>query len=167
MDKNALAVIFDRYAVDLFNYAMHISDDPLKADSIVGDVFANFLEHLATGKGPQKNLRSYFYKATYHFMVDGSRFSARESRIGLASFVSENANGNHSKASNLDTDTILLAIKNHLTADQRDVIVLHYLEGFSLSEIAEIIGKRINNVKAIQKRAIYRLCNILDQKVSA
>ena len=58
MDQEALGAIFDRYAGALYNYAVRICGDPVRADQAVGDVFTKFLEKLALGKGPRTNLRS-------------------------------------------------------------------------------------------------------------
>ncbi len=69
MDKKALIAIFDRYAPELYNYALRLCGDPLQADHVVGDVFTKFLERLVAGKGPRTNLRSYLYKMTYHLII--------------------------------------------------------------------------------------------------
>jgi DNA-directed RNA polymerase specialized sigma24 family protein len=37
------------------------------------------------------------------------------------------------------------------------VIILRFLEDFSLKETAEIIGKDVNNIKVIQNRGISKL----------
>jgi RNA polymerase sigma-70 factor (ECF subfamily) len=58
-------------------------------------------------------------------------------------------------------DTLIMAIRNDLTEDQRHVIILRFLEGFSLLETAEIIGKKVQNVKVIQSRGIEKLRKIL------
>ena len=167
-DQNALVVIFDRYATELYNYALRIWEDPLKADSAVGDVFTKFLEQLVAGKEPHTGLRSFLYKIAYQFIVNEPQFSRHEVTLSLVDF--ENGNGNHFATSDSNdkvlADKAIAAIKEHLTADQRHVIVLHFLEGFSLPETAEIIGKNVNNVKAIQNRAITKLCKVLDHKVS-
>jgi DNA-directed RNA polymerase specialized sigma24 family protein len=78
MDREALVAIFDRFAVQLYNFAMRICGDPLKADRAVGDVSTKFLEQLAAGKGPRTNLRSYLYEMTYNLVVDGFRHSRRD-----------------------------------------------------------------------------------------
>ena len=44
-----------------------------------------------------------------------------------------------------------------LTEEQRNVIVLRYQEEFSLKETAEIIGKNVNAIKALQNRGINKL----------
>ena len=63
-------------------------------------------------------------------------------------------------------DTLVMAIRNDLTEDQRHVIVLRFLEGFSLRETADIIGKQVYNVKVIQNRGIAKLRKVLGYKVS-
>jgi RNA polymerase sigma factor (sigma-70 family) len=59
---------------------------------------------------------------------------------------------------------VLYAIQNHLTNDQRHVVVLRFLEGFSLRETGTIIGKTEDHVKVIQSRAIAKLRKVLDDK---
>ena len=168
MDQRALVAIFDRYAVELYNYVLRMCSDPNKADNVVGEVFSIFLEQLSAGKKFQSNLRSHLYKMTYRLIADGSRLSRREASLELADFDPDNGNGNHSRKSKQENkmllDTVILAIKNHMTPDQRHVIVLRYVEGFSLLETAEIIGKKANSVMAIQNRAIENVRKVLDQE---
>ena len=52
--------------------------------------------------------------------------------------------------------------QNDLTNDQRHVVILRYLEGFSLRETAAIIGKEENHVKVIQDRAIAKIRQVLN-----
>jgi len=167
MDQNALVDIFDLYSSALYNYALRLCSDPIKADNIVGDVFAKFLEKLSAGKGPDNNLRSYLYQMTYHLIVDDARISRRQAPLELVEF---NQGGATTTLVNLENrvllDTLLVAIKNDLTDDQRHVIVLRFLEGFSLLETAGIIGKEVQNVKVLQNRGIAKLRKILGYKVS-
>ena len=58
---------------------------------------------------------------------------------------------------------IYLSLHKNLTADQQHVILLRFVEGFSLQEIAEITGKEINNVKVIQNRAMAKLRSALKE----
>lgn len=162
MDKKALVDIFDLYSSALYNYALRLCNDPLKADNIVGDVFAKFLDKLAAGKGPDHNLRSYLYQMTYHLIVDDSRFTRRQVPLEIVEFSHEYAT---TVLGNLENkvllNALLLSIRNDLTEDQRHVIILRFLEGFSLRETAEIIGKNVQNIKIIQNRGIAKLRKIL------
>lgn len=156
--RDALEKIFDRYASALYNYALRLGHDPILADHIVGDVFANLLEQLSAGKGPISNLRSYLYQTTYHMIIDHGRSSHRNAPLEVAD--SSGVDG-RSTSERLDDrvmfDIILKALRNDLTEDQRHVIVLRFLEDFSLSETAMILGKEVSHIKVIQSRAIAKL----------
>jgi len=54
-------------------------------------------------------------------------------------------------------EALITAMNTELTDDQRHVIILRFLEDFSLKETAEIIGKEVNNIKVIQNRCIAKL----------
>ena len=166
MDRSALVKIFDLYSVAIYNYAFRLCNDSLMADYIVGDVFAKLLEQLSAGKGPNANLRSYLYEMTYHLVVDEARYSHRGVSLELVDFIHQDGYSNRISLENrMLYDAILRAIRNDLTEDQRHVIILRFLEGFSLQETASIIGKAVSNVKVIQNRAIAVLRKSLDDKV--
>jgi RNA polymerase sigma-70 factor, ECF subfamily len=166
MDRSALVKIFDLYSTALYNYAFRLCNDALIADYIVGDVFAKLLEQLSAGKGPSSNLRSYLYEMTYHHVVDEARYSNRGVSLEVVEYIHQDGFSNVISLENrMLYDAILKAIQNDLTEDQRHVIVLRFLEGFSLQETATIIGKAVSNVKVIQNRAISALRKSLNHQV--
>lgn len=163
LDRTALAAIFEQYAPALYKYALRLCGDPAEADDVVGDVFSQLIDHLKRGKGPRDNLRSYLYQIAYHRVIDGSR--QRKHTAALDDSIPSGPDG--APASRQERheqlDELQLAISRYLTEDQRHVIVLRFMEHFSLQEIAEITGKDINNVKVIQSRAIARLRQVLSK----
>jgi RNA polymerase sigma-70 factor (ECF subfamily) len=165
MDKDALVKIFDLYSSSLYSYALRLCGDPVMADQIVGDVFAKLLDQLSSGNGPNTNLRSYLYEITYHRIIDEVRYSQR--RVPLETADSLQQDGHSVFLSFEDQimfQQILHAIRHDLTDDQRHVIILRFLEEFSLRETAAIIGKEVNHVKVIQNRAVAKLRQSLDHK---
>ena len=168
MDREALIEIFDLYSSALYNYALRLCNDPLRADHIVGDVFAKLLEQWSSGHGPSTNLRSYLYETTYHLVVDEARYSHREAPLEVIEFLRHDG---YSSAVTLENrmlfDAVVVAIKKHLTEDQRHVIILRFLEGFSLRETADIMGKEVYNVKVIQNRGVAKIRKALGYKVAS
>jgi RNA polymerase sigma-70 factor (ECF subfamily) len=167
MNQDALVKIFDLYSSALYNYALRLCNDPLEADQVVGDVFAKLLEQLSAGNGPSTNLRSYLYEMTYHLIIDKSRYSRREAPLEIVDFLRQDGTSTLiGLEERMLFEAVIGAIKNHLTEDQRHVIILRFLEGFSLRETAEIIGKEVYNVKVIQNRGVAKLRKALDFKVA-
>jgi RNA polymerase sigma-70 factor (ECF subfamily) len=163
MDKEALVKIFDLYATPLYRYALRLCGDVLMADHIVGDVFAKLLDHLASGKGPRSNLRSYLYQTAYHIIVDEARSSLRQAPLeALTSLSPEVPSGLPGVENHVMLEKVLVAIEHDLTEDQRHVVILRFLEEFSLRETAAILGKEVNHVKVIQNRAIAKLRKVFE-----
>src|SRR5688572_12843546 len=160
MNKDALVKIFELYATPLYNYALRLCRDPVLADHIVGDVFAKLLEQFAAGNGPTSNLRAYLYTTVYHLIVDGARSARRWAP--LDEFRPEL----HYRMPDIEEKSmiqmLLMAIHQDLNDDQRHVIILRFMEDFSLRETAAILGKEVGYIKVLQSRALAKLRNVLE-----
>ena len=163
MSKEAIVEIFELYSSPLYNYVLRLSGDRILADHIVGDVFAKLIEQLSLGKGPESNLRSYLYETAYHRMIDETRYTRRRAPLEVAAWLPQDRNSLFvSVEDQILFKQVLHAIQDRLTDDQRHVIVLRFLEEFSLRETAVILGKRVEYVKVIQGRAIVALRKTLE-----
>lgn len=164
MNEGALTQIFDRYASSLYHYALRLCDDPLRADQIVGEVFAQFVEKLSAGAGPAADLRMYLYEIAYRLVAAEMRSDSWSGpRATSISLYLGGLSTTGSTESQELLDAALRVIKYHLTEDQRHVIILRFLEGFTLKQTAAIIGKKVGNVKVIQNRATAALRNTLEK----
>ena len=161
MEKDALSELFDCYARPLFNYVLRYCGDPSLADQIVGDVFGKLLDQLSIGKGPLTNLRAYLYQMAYHLAVDEQRFSAHRAPVDLLESYWYSQYSTSTETENRMEVALILDAMHKLSADQRHVIILRILEGFSIKETATILGKSVASVKVIQMRAITTLRTVL------
>lgn len=60
-----------------------------------------------------------------------------------------------------DATQLWTAVRDELTGDQRDVLVLRFLTGLSVAETAAAMGREVGAVKALQYRATLRLARVL------
>jgi RNA polymerase sigma-70 factor (ECF subfamily) len=160
LDEEALTTIFDEFAPAIYKYALRLCHDAITADNIVGDVFAQLLEQFAGGKGPRTNLRSYLYQTAYHLVVDRSRADKHTAPLEIAVNMQDKGHAVSTQSQieeRVLMDALVSAMNSELSEDQRHVIILRFLEDFSLKETAEIIGKDVNNIKVIQNRGISKL----------
>jgi RNA polymerase sigma-70 factor (ECF subfamily) len=158
LDQDALAKVFDEYAPAIFKYLLRLGIGSQEADQITGDVFVRLLEKIKEGKGPRKNLRSYLFQTAYHLVVDQSRYGKRITAIDMAESIIEESNSVQSTAEDkLLLEKVARVMERELTDEQKNVVVLRFQEDFSLKETAEILGKNVNAVKALQNRGITRL----------
>jgi RNA polymerase sigma-70 factor, ECF subfamily len=166
MEGEALAEIFDEYSPALYKYVQRSFSDPHLADHIVGDVFARLLDQLSCGKGPSTNLRSYLFTATQNLLVDQLRYLQRRASLDVVDLYGMGGMPAHLQSENeILLETIVQAIPEELTENQRQVINLRFVEGYSLRETAALLGKSVNLIKATQNRAITTLRRCLHQWV--
>jgi len=166
MNPDALTKIFDLYSRPLYKYAFRLCNDGWLADQIVGDVFSKLLECLAAGQGPNANLRSYLYEMAYHIIIDQAHYSHRALSLEVVDLEYNDGNSIYLDVENrLLMETVLRAIREDLTEDQRHVVILRFLEEFSVKETAAIIGRKVGHVKVIQNRAIAALRRALDHQM--
>ena len=162
MDEAALTQIFEEYAPAIFKYLLRLGTNAQEADQLVGDVFARLLEKISEGKGPNKNLRSYLFQTAYHLVVDDARGRKRITGLEVAETVTEGAKPVHAQTEEkMLFEKLSTAMELYLTEDQRNVLILRFQEDFSLKETADIIGKNVNAVKALQNRGINALRDAL------
>jgi RNA polymerase sigma-70 factor (ECF subfamily) len=158
LDQDGLATIFDEYAPALYKYLLRLGVGSQEADQIVGDVFVRLLDKFAEGKGPHKNLRSYLFQIAYHLVVDHARERQRTAPLEVALSMSNEMESVQSMAEEkILLDKLTIAMERDLTEEQKNVIVLRFQEDFSLQETADIIGKNVNAVKALQNRGMINL----------
>ena len=162
-NADALREIFDLYAPALYKYAFRLCGDALRADHIVGNVFAKLLEQLSAGTGPRVNLRLYLYEVAYHLVSDEARDFSSSVPFEVDDSIHHDVNSTRLGVENpMWVEPVLGAIQKNLTDDQRHVVILRFLEGFSLKETAVIIGKKVGAVKVIQSRAMAALRKALE-----
>jgi RNA polymerase sigma-70 factor (ECF subfamily) len=157
LDQETLSLIFDAYAPAIYRYSFRFCHDSIESDQIVGEVFTQFLERLAAGEGPLTNLRSHIYQIAYCLLVD--REPSADSMVRLTSEA-----GTRDKLefeNRLLLEQLVSALNKDLTAIQQHVLILRFLEDFSLGETAIIVGKSVSNVKVIQHRGITKLRRLL------
>jgi len=56
----------------------------------------------------------------------------------------------------------LAAALTHLTEDQRQVVILKFIEGLDNTEVARMLGKSVGAVKSLQHRALAALRRALE-----
>lgn len=168
LDKNALATIFDMYSPALYKFISRLIHDPILSDHIVADVFVRLVEDLGAGRGPRTNLRLYLYQVAYRLMVERSRDIHPHSSLEVSIRTHDKSHTSQPRTDErVMMEALLLSMNTELSEDQRIVIILRFLEDFSLKETAEIMGKDVNNVKVIQSRGIAKLQKAMGMQVDA
>jgi RNA polymerase sigma-70 factor (ECF subfamily) len=160
-DSKAFDGLYLLFADRVYRYLLARVSDPDWADEITAQVFLRLLEKIDIYRiGPQDNVAifsAWLYRLAHNKMVDVIRSSKRgqETPLDQAAHV---ASGNDLDAveARLDFARILEKLQ-FLNDQQREVIVLRFVEEMSIAETAQIMQKSEGAVKALQHRALESL----------
>ena len=165
-DREALSLLFRRHARMVRVLAERILRDRGEAEDLVQEVFLFVFRRAALFDSEKGSARSWLAQVTYHRAIDRRRqlVSRRfyssveleeailrsEEPLGLATLYDDTIEAV------LGKDT-LRRIDESLSDDQRKVIHLHFVDGYTVAEIAEIIGQSVGNVRNHYYRALERM----------
>ena len=164
-DREALAEIYDQYSPGLYRYAVRILGNPDLAEDCVAESFSRFLTVLRNQGGPRKHLRAYLYRIAHNWITDQYRKQIPQQTVDDIDQHADPASSGRSHLADelLEKETVRSAIRR-LTPDQRQVVVLKFLEGWSNKEVAEALNKPVGAVKSLQHRALGSLRQILSEQ---
>ncbi len=157
-DPAALQLVYDRHNEELYRYAWRQLGDAMTSEDCVAETFTAFLNALKQGKGPNQYLRAYLFQIAHNWIVDFYRRQPQpEIPLDLAMVATGEAEGTAGiVARNLEQREVIDALV-HLTDEQRQVIVLRFLEDWSHEEISKAMEKPVGAIKALQHRAVNAL----------
>ncbi len=158
-DMQAFDALFYRYKDGIFRLGFAITKDPSAAEEIVVDTFAR--AHRAIGRlEPEGSLRPWLYRVAVNLSYN------RRPRKGRVMSTLEDVNEERmtsderspsSLAELAELRTIVLAAVDTLGPKHKIVVVLHYLNGLNLAEIAQVVDCPVGTVKSRLHYALRRL----------
>jgi RNA polymerase sigma-70 factor, ECF subfamily len=160
-EELALAEIYDRWSPVLYRYALRLLGETDLAEECVAETFSRFLIALQHGNGPREFLQAYLYRIAHNWITDYYR---RNTPLLLPLDVAlvANADEEPAQASARETERQQVrAAMSYLTPDQRQVIMLKFVEEMDNESIAAALKKPVGAVKALQHRALESLRRIL------
>jgi RNA polymerase sigma-70 factor (ECF subfamily) len=161
LNRAALEEAFERYNDPLFRYAFRLLGDTDQAEECVAETFSRLLHTVSNG-GKVDNMRAYLYRVAHNWAIDTYR--RREPLQPLNLDIPSNPDSSPSAvaARNNEKEQVRHAL-SHLTSEQRQVVVLRFIENWSHDEIATAIGKTVEATRALQHRALLALRELLGE----
>lgn len=145
--------IYRTYAPAITGYlALRGAREP---EDLTSETFYAAARSIQTFSGDEASFRSWLFVIAHRRLIDSRRSAGR--RVEQTPLEDEpGAPGGNVETEALDNIALadMQDLLEPLTEDQRTVIALRMLADLSLEQTADIMGKRIGSVKALQRRAL-------------
>jgi RNA polymerase sigma-70 factor (ECF subfamily) len=152
---------YDAYSDALFRFAYFQVSDREVAKDIVQDVFMETWKCIADG-GEIQNIRAYLYRVARNRIIDHYRKHKTQSLDAMQ----ENSQGNGvdfgdqrgMEADEMKTEAShMLRLLDKVEQKYREPVLLRYMEGMGVKEVAEILGETESNTSVLIHRGIEKL----------
>lgn len=163
----ALMTLYNSYVDKLYNYGTQLSHDKELVRDTVQDVFVYLVQKRAKIRQPD-SIKFYLYacfrRRLFKTLERNKKISYKEEydrNDGFHLTVEPDMKSIHTKFT-VDTKKMLETAAKRLPTKQREIIMLHYYEGLSIKEVAEILGySNIESARNLLYRSLKGLSDIL------
>ncbi|OLF07092.1 RNA polymerase subunit sigma-70 [Actinophytocola xinjiangensis] len=162
-DKSAFAALYDRYVDVVFRYVLFRVGDRELAEDVTSETFLRALRRITSISYQGRDVGAWFVTIARNLVLDHVKSSRFRLEVATAE-VDDSQRvevGPEQQVLSTLTRATLLECVSKLGDDQRECIVLRFLQGLSVAETARIMARNEGAVKALQHRAVRRLAQLL------
>lgn len=156
-DIQILSAIYDRYSPGLYAYSARLLGDECLAEDCVSETFSRFLKGLRAHQGPDEHLQAYLYRVAHNWITDQYRRQPPPPVVLDENIpAGDGAQPEAQVGRRMEQERVRSALRT-LTPDQRQVVMLRFIEGWENEEVSAAVNKPVSAVKALQHRALAAL----------
>jgi RNA polymerase sigma-70 factor (ECF subfamily) len=170
-DQKALAELYDKYARLIYSLTLRIVRNEEEARELQQDVFLQVWHKAGLFDNERGTFVTWLVTLAHNKSINTLRSrrykkSAQEAKMDIGDITSDSTVDHHTPERDaLETDerrTILRALEQ-IPEMQRKALYLSYYEGYSQSEIAEMLGEPLGTIKTRMRKGMMKLAAILEQ----
>ena len=166
--QEALASLFRRYARTVRVVALRVLKDPAEAEDLLQDIFVLIHRLSATFDSSKTSAQFWILQMTYRRAISrrrhlNSRHFYTQVELDEGAMPAADSGSAHSEGSigqrlaELDLQKMFGA----LSEDQQKTLRLHFIEGYTLDEIATKLGQSKRNIRNHSFRGLERLRKLI------
>lgn len=157
--KEALSILFQRYARPVFNVARRILRDDSEAEDLLQELFLFLFQKAQIFDGTKGSAASWIIQMTYHRAIDRRRYLNFRQHYNTHELDEERLNDTRGQVTidEVAVRALWNKLREELSAEQRQTLELHFFDGYTFHEIAEKTGQTFGNVRNHYYRGLERL----------
>jgi RNA polymerase sigma-70 factor (ECF subfamily) len=160
-DQSAFAELYDRHVVRVYRHIYYLVGDAREAEDLTAQTFLKAWEAIDRYKERGAPIIAWLLRISHNLTVSYLRSKRDHSELDEA-YVDHKRSGNPEEVLEQTTDekSVREAVLR-LRDEQRQVIMLRFVEELDYREVAAMIGKSVPAVRVIQHRALGNLRKLM------
>lgn len=163
-DADALSEIYETYYPRVYHYLyIQLSDSHL-AEDLASDVLLQVLEAIDRYRFRGTPFAAWVFRIARNRVIDHHRRRSRRSHVELQDGIPSQNDGPQALAERSMEHASVRAAIERLTDEQRQVIVLKFVEELDNASVAQVLGRSLGAVKSLQHRALVAMRKVLERE---
>ena len=166
-DADAFGQLYDRYVDVVFRYVQYRVSNPTLAEDLTSETFLRALRRISSYTWQGRDFGAWLVTIARNLIADHYKSGRYRLEVATSDLVEAGAD----RSTDGPEDEVLAGLTNaalieavkQLNAEQQECIALRFLQGMSVAETAQIMGKNEGAIKALQYRAVKSLSRLLPQ----
>jgi RNA polymerase sigma-70 factor, ECF subfamily len=164
-DSEAFGQLYDHYHPSVYRFLYYrVGSVPL-AEDLTAETFFRALRSMSSFRWQGKDFGAWLMTiarnlAMDHFKAGRTRLEQTTEDMGTLDTTTE---GPENAVLSLLTNEALLEALSQLPTEQRECLVMRFLQGLSIAETADVLGRSAGAVKQLQLRGVRNLAKILPE----
>jgi RNA polymerase sigma-70 factor, ECF subfamily len=163
-NREAFGRLYERYKLRVFRHAYFLSGDAQLAEDLTAQTFLNALQAIPRYQSRGVPFAAWLLRIACNLTINYRKAAKNNGHAQLPEALeAEGAAYSPEDSCELkDNSTRVWEEVRHLPPEQRQVIVMRFIDDLSYQDIAEVLGKTVGAVRVIQFRALSNLRHMLD-----
>jgi RNA polymerase sigma-70 factor (ECF subfamily) len=164
-DSEAFGLLYDHYQSSVYRFLFYRTRSSTLAEDLTSETFFRALRSMNNFRWQGKDFGAWLMTiarnlATDHFKAGRTRLEMTTEDMGLHDDATE---GPESMVLAGLTNEILLKALTELPPEQKDCLVMRFLQGMSIAETAAVLGRSDGAVKQLQLRGVRNLAKLMPE----
>jgi len=164
-DTEAFGLLYDHYHAAVYRFLFYRTRSTALAEDLTSETFFRALRSMTGFRWQGKDFGAWLMTiarnlATDHFKAGRTRLEMATEDMGQHDDTTE---GPESAVLASLTNEVLLKALAKLPDEQRDCVVMRFLQGLSIAETAAVLGRSDGAVKQLQLRGVRNLAKLMPE----
>ncbi|WP_433307859.1 ECF subfamily RNA polymerase sigma factor, BldN family [Actinoplanes sp. CA-030573] len=168
-EAEAFGLIYDRYVDTVFRFVYFRVGNRQLAEDLTSDTFLRALKRIGSFTWQGRDLGAWLVTIARNLVADHFKSGRYRLEVTTGDVLDADREDRGPEGSPESavvdhiTNVALLTAVKQLNPEQQECIVLRFLQGFSVAETAQTMGKNEGAIKALQYRAVRALARLLPE----
>lgn len=164
-DAEAFGLLYDHYQASVYRFLYYRTRSTVVAEDLCSETFFRALRNMSSFRWQGKDFGAWLMTiarnlATDHFKAGRTRLELTTEDMGQHDDATD---GPESAVLASLTNEILLESLTQLPNEQRDCLIMRFLQGMSIAETAAALGRSDGAVKQLQLRGVRNLAKLMPE----